>query len=579
MVEKRLSHSGRLITVAEGDLLRHITLLDQLSGQRHQDLWPCSIVHYKAKVAAARTPTSSALAAGWVHDAANLRGYIAKQLHTTALGSQIWQMDKRMSIAEATLLARDVAMKDKDIDYVEPDRIVTAHLTVNDPYFTSGTQWDLIQPTAGINVQSAWDRSTGSGVVVAVIDTGYRPHADLAANVVAGYDFISDATRANDGGGRDASPLDPGDYLSAGECAKYPNGAASTWHGTHVAGTIAALANNSAGVAGVAFGAKVQPVRVLGKCGGYDSDIVDAILWASGASVPGVPANPTPARVINLSLGGPGSCGSSFAAAINTARSRGAVVVASAGNDNVNVSNAYPANCPGVMAIASVGSAGAKASDSNYGSLIALAAPGMGIMSTFNSGNTTPSTDSYALASGTSMAAPHVSGVAALMLAANPSLPVDDVAWKMIQNTRAFPVSCSGCGSGLLDASRAVNAVVGYVPPTVPRFTVTLLSDDGINATWQVSNGRSAPVILGDLSIDKQGLIIGWWQGQMGPGILSSSCAVGSWIGAGASCTVTTHDGEACGGATPYVLTATNSAGVGRATSAATVSDASCGGS
>src|SRR5690606_7514122 len=133
----------------------------------------------------------------------------------------------------------------------------------------------------------------------------------------------------------------------AGECGGGypPQDSGSSWHGTHVAGTIAAVTNNGIGVAGVAYNAKVVPVRVLGKCGGLTSDIADAIVWASGGSVTGVPSNPYPADVINMSLGGGGSCSSTTQAAINTARSNGTVVVVAAGNENTNASNSNPANC------------------------------------------------------------------------------------------------------------------------------------------------------------------------------------------------------------------------------------------
>src|SRR5690606_31257016 len=149
----------------------------------------------------------------------------------------------------------------------------------------------------------------GNGVVVAVLDTGITRHGDLDANVLPGYDFISDAGKANDGDGRDNDPSDPGDWVTLNQCPGGNRAENSSWHGTHVAGTIAAVTNNAKGVAGTAFGARILPVRVLGTCGGYDSDIADAIVWAAGGSVSGVPTNANPAEVINLSLGGGGACG------------------------------------------------------------------------------------------------------------------------------------------------------------------------------------------------------------------------------------------------------------------------------
>jgi len=527
------------------------------------------IVHYRQKPGVIRSADVAMLASRLVHDASNLRGFTTALLHVTGLGSQVWQMNKSMSLVEAAALSRDIAAKDSDVEYAEPDRVLFAQLTPNDPYFSGGSQWDLFQATAGINVQPAWDLSTGFGVTIAVIDTGYRPHVDLAANIVTGYDFISNVTTANDGDGRDSSPLDPGDAVAAGACSKYPGGKSSEWHGTHVAGTVGALTNNATGVAGVAFGAKVQPVRVLGRCGGYTSDIADAIAWASGGSVSGVPANPTPARVINLSLSGPGACGPTFAAAVQTARNRGAVVVAAAGNDGIDVSNAAPANCPGVLAIASVGSTGAKASDSNYGAHIALAAPGVGIVSTYNTGTTAPATDTYAAMSGTSMASPHAAGVAALMLSANSSLRVDDVEWKLIHSARTFPVACSGCGAGLLDASNAVNSVVGYSPSPVPLLTVTLVGGDGNGGgSWQIANSRSAPVVLSDITTVSSNASVS---------ITGSSCTVGGWLAAGAACTVSTAGAASCSGGS-YLLKATNSAGVANGNAWVEIPYQSCGG-
>jgi serine protease len=323
-------------------------------------------------------------------------------------------------------------------------------------------QWALFEATAGINAPTAWDKSTGTGVVVAVVDTGVRPHADLKANLLAGYDFITNTTVANDGNARDADAADPGDWTTAGQCYSGSAAAKSSWHGTHVAGTIAAVTNNATGVAGVAYGAKVLPVRVLGRCGGYTSDIADGMVWAAGGSVSGVPANANPARVLNLSLGGTGSCGITYQNAINAVRARGAVVVVAAGNGNANASATVPANCAGVIVVTAVGRGGGKASYANYGSAVDLAAPGgdgsAGILSTLNAGASTPTTDSYVAYMGTSMATPHVAGVAALMLARNPALTPDEVETRLKAAVHPFPATCSQCGSGLLDANAAVDA-------------------------------------------------------------------------------------------------------------------------
>jgi hypothetical protein len=160
-----------------------------------------------------------------------------------------------------------------------------ALFTPNDTSYN--LQWHYYEATGGLNAPPAWDKSTGTGIVAAVIDTGYRPHADLAANILQGYDFIGDTFVANDGNGRDTSALDPGDWVTANQCGYTHPAQNSSWHGTHVAGTIAAVTNNALGVAGVAFGAKIVPARVSRQVRGYTSDIADAIVWSSGGAVSG----------------------------------------------------------------------------------------------------------------------------------------------------------------------------------------------------------------------------------------------------------------------------------------------------
>lgn len=402
--------------------------------------------------------------------AAAQAGVKMTHLRNNGLGAHVLKLDRRLPVQQLQQLAARLQAGDPSIEYAEPDRILHPLLTPNDSQYTS--QWDLYDATGGIRAPQAWDLSTGAGVTVAVIDTGYRPHADLAANIVAGYDFINNATTGNDGNGRDSDARDPGDWVAANECGS--NGAqGSSWHGTHVAGTVAALTNNGTGVAGVAYGAKVQPARVLGKCGGYTSDIADAIVWTSGGSVSGVPANATPSRVLNLSLGGSGTCDTTTQNAINSARSRNAVVVVAAGNSNADAANFSPASCSGIVTVAATTRTGARAYYSNYGSKVTLAAPGgdvrsssaNGILSTLNSGTSTPGSDSYAYYQGTSMAAPHVAGVAALMIAKKPTATVDEVINALKSSARPFPASCSGCGVGLLDAQAAVVAISGGTPP------------------------------------------------------------------------------------------------------------------
>ncbi|AWW37023.1 S8 family peptidase [Streptomyces cadmiisoli] len=368
---------------------------------------------------------------------------------------------------------------DPQVAYVVPDRLNTPQADPNDTDYAK--QWDLFEATAGMNVPGAWPTSTGSGVTVAVIDTGYAAHSDLAANIVGGYDFIADTAVSVDGDGRDGNPADPGDWYNAGECGPGVPAGNSSWHGTHVAGTVAAVTGNNKGMAGVAHGAKVSPVRVLGKCGGYDSDIIDAITWASGGTVSGVPANAHVAKVINMSLGGDGACTSATQSAVDAAVNRGTTVVVAAGNDNDNVAGHSPGNCNNVISVAATNRSGAKASYSNYGSLVDIAAPGgqtgtgtaNGIYSTLNSGTRTPSTESYAYYQGTSMAAPHIAGLAALMKSAEPALTPAQIESAIKTNARTLPGSCSGgCGAGLADAARTVQAVAGGTP-TGPTFSST----------------------------------------------------------------------------------------------------------
>lgn len=402
-----------------------------------------------------------------VTDAQARSGVVLSRVRSTTAGADILRLDREIPRGDLEALIRSIAA-DPNVEYVEEDRIMTRLATPNDPRYNE--QWHYYEATAGINLPTAWDTATGSGVTVAVVDTGYRPHADLAANIVGGYDFISDVTVANDGNLRDSDATDPGDWTNANECQSGDPAYNSSWHGTHVAGTIAAVTNNSNGVAGIAYNAKIVPVRVLGRCGGYTSDIADGIVWASGGTVSGVPANPNPAKIINMSLGGGGSCGTTTQNAINSARSRGTVVVVAAGNEGVNASNSSPANCAGVITVAAVTRAGGRAFYSNFGSVVDIAAPGgdasssapaNNILSTLNAGTTTPGADSYAGYAGTSMATPHVVGVVALMLQVNPALTPDQVESILKSTARAFPQSCSQCGSGIVNAAAAVAAAPG----------------------------------------------------------------------------------------------------------------------
>ena len=379
-------------------------------------------------------------------------------------------------------IARDLSAR-PDVEYAQPNWILR-HLdtTPNDPgypfqwhYWNNGSGPD--ESPGGINLPRAWDNGTGTNAVaVAVIDTGILPgHADISGspNLAAGYDMVSDIFIANDGDGRDSDPTDPGDAVVADECFPGSQPEGDSWHGTHVAGTVGVVnTDNGSGVAGVNWQVTVVPVRVLGKCGGTISDINDAIRWAAGLPVPGVPANPDPARVINLSLGGPGACSASPStqSAIDDAVAAGTTVVVAAGNSASDAADFMPASCDKVITVAASDYRGQMVTRySNFGDAVEIMAPGGdvqrddngdsyvdGVLSTVEGG--------YALYNGTSMAAPHVSGVAALLLAAEPSLTPAQVLARIQDN--ALPRDATQCpepcGAGLLNA---------YVPPSVPaRF-------------------------------------------------------------------------------------------------------------
>ena len=474
----------------------------QLSGLASAPTHQRFIVKYKDGATDVATPTalaSSLKAAAAAVPAAQGRALGLQKLRTLAIGPTVVKADRPLDVAESELLMRRLAA-DPNVEYVEVDQLMRATLTPNDARLSE--QWGFGTSNASINVRPAWDKATGTGVVVAVIDTGITSHADLNANILPGYDFISDAAMARDGGGRDNNANDEGDWYGANECgAGYP-AANSSWHGTHVAGTIAAVTNNSTGVAGTAYNAKVVPVRVLGKCGGYTSDIADAIVWASGGTVSGVPANANPAEVINMSLGGSGSCSATYQNAINGAVSRGTTVVVAAGNSNTNVSSAVPANCANVIAVAATTSAGARASFSNYGTGIDVSAPGQAILSTLNSGTTVPGSASYASYNGTSMAAPHVAGVVALVQSVAPTALSPAAIETLLKNTaRALPGACSGgCGAGIVDADAAVTAALGGTNPNpgtgtlqnnVPVTGLGAASGASLSYTVAVPAGRS----------------------------------------------------------------------------------------
>lgn len=339
----------------------------------------------------------------------------------------------------------------------------------NDPLFDQ--QWNLTDSVSGINVQAAWALQKGSAsMTVAVVDTGVLPHPDLAGRLLPGYDFISDPSRSRDGDGRDANSRDEGDWTDAGDCGGFP-AKPSSWHGTFVAGLLAANPDNGIGIAGVDWNAKILPVRALGHCGGTDEDVFEAMLWASGAQIAGVPPNQNPAKVINLSLGGFGACGQAVQEAIDDALAQGSVVVVAAGNQADDVSTFAPANCSGVITVGAHNRLGDRTSYSNFGRRIDISAPagdggtGDSIISLSNEGATIPSADSYGEGIGTSFSAPLVAGTASLMLARNPTLTAGRVLSILQGTTRDFagtgPCRLGNlCGIGMLDAGLALASTV-----------------------------------------------------------------------------------------------------------------------
>jgi serine protease len=458
-----------------------------------------------------------------------------------AVRTQVLFADGLTSAELAQRLARE-----PDIEYAVPDERRHRASAPSDPLYGSGVpgngpavgQWYLRAPDAtvasSINIEPAWAVTMGNpAIVVADIDTGVRfDHPDLLAvaaggKLLPGYDMIANVLGANDGDGRDADASDPGDWITAAEansksspffaCTEFDpsthqyTAEGSSWHGTQVSGIIAAMTNNGIGMAGVGPNIQVLPVRALGKCGGFDSDIIAGMLWAAGLPVPGVPPNPNPARVLNLSLGAAGACQAGYSDAISQILAAGVVIVVSAGNDAGHAVSS-PANCPGVLAVAGLRHAGTKVGFSNLGQNVAISAPAGNcvntaagtpclypILSTSNAGTTTPTdsiyTDSFNISVGTSFSAPQVSGVIALMLSVQPSLTPERVKEVLQATSRGFPTTggtdatvpvcalpqfdesrnpidqlecyCTAytCGAGMLDAGAALSALASNAAP------------------------------------------------------------------------------------------------------------------
>lgn len=408
----------------------------------------------------------------------------------TGLGAEVITASRPLSSTESASLLQALR-QDPSVQYAQIDRrMYPLQQLPNDPRLPT-YQWDMLNSVGGINASGAWADSSGEGAVVAVLDTGIVQHSDLDANIINGYDMVSTAGEpgdvgSGDGDGRDADAHDPGDWSNGSYCGA----SSSSWHGSHVAGTVAAVANNGLGIAGAAYGAKVQPVRVLGTCGGSSSDVADGIFWAAGGHIDGLPDNPTPAEVINLSLGGFGACSEDpeAQAAIDFARSRGTTVVVAAGNSNMDAAGFSPASCQGVINVGATNFVGARAGYSNYGASVTIAAPGGevgsgpapaqgAIWSTIDAGEQAPLGQPVLGGyQGTSMAAPHVAAIVAMMQSAavqagrGPLTP-DQVREILVKSARPFqqpPEAGKPIGAGMADAYRAVQLAMGNPLPVDP---------------------------------------------------------------------------------------------------------------
>jgi len=346
-----------------------------------------------------------------------------------------------MQAQDLAALTREITANPA-VESVEVERRFTADLAVgraaevipSDPGYAR-YQWNFSDSRFGVHAPQAWGYSQGEGVVVAVVDTGIVvDNPDLKANVLPGYDMIENrfiSRRAADGrvpGGWDVGDREELNYCSDGISEGRPIVSPSSWHGTHVAGTIAQETNNGIGNAGLAYKAKVLPVRVLGSCGGGTLDIWEGVLWAAGVEVPGLPINPNPADVINMSLGGSGTCAGFIQEAIDQVTRMGAIVVVSAGNDDVPAVRQTPASCNNVITVGATDESGRKATYSNHGARVDVSAPGgsvvppldgrpFGIWQMVNGGRSVVEPTNWRVVgySGTSMASPHVAAAAAMV--------------------------------------------------------------------------------------------------------------------------------------------------------------------
>jgi serine protease len=476
---------------------------------------------------------------------------------------------------------------DPAVQFADVDERRYAHAVPDDPLFvpTAGAsgQWFMQTPSAttitvgGTPTQdlsatdaiSAWAITTGStGTVIADVDTGVLfDHPDLlragfGGRLLPGYDFVGQDLNpttgvalgtfliANDGDGWDPDPSDPGDWINSTDqknTTLFPTANCavqdSSWHGTRVMGVLGALTNNGIGVAGMTWNPYLLPVRALGKCGGYDSDILSAMQWAAGLQVTGVPDNPYPADIINLSLGGPGACDSTspYPSIIKNLTNMGVLIVASAGNGGSTVD--LPANCTGVLAVAGLRNVGTKVGYSSFGGEVGVAAPAgncvnssgaclRSIDTTVNFGLTVPGANGYTDQTnpnlGTSFSAPIVSGIAALMRAVNANLTpaqliarIQSSATPFPANTASLPVcpnvvpstgpnpgECScvpgQCGAGMVNALSAVKSALNPIA-AISASSNTVFDASGSVAACNLTIASYLWTVSGGVAIQSGG--------------------------------------------------------------------------
>jgi len=415
-----------------------------------------------------------------------------------------------------TLLALKAMRTRGDIRDCRLNYIYQSLATPNDTNYTAQWHYPLI------NLPQAWDVTQGSAnVIVAVIDTGVLlNHPDMQGKLVSGYDFIRDPAVAADGGGIDANPDDPGDK---------GYGFSSTFHGTHVAGTIGAATNNGIGVAGVGWNVKVMPLRALGVGGGNSYDIEQAVRYAAGLPNDSGTVPAKKADVINLSLGGPGGTSTQVPQAYSLARSAGVIIVAAAGNDATSTP-LYPASYNGIVSVSAVDLNKSLAPYSSFGAYVDVAAPGGdasrnlngdqypdAVMSTQGSDASGSISFTYGLKQGTSMATPHIAGVVALMKSVHSGLTPqqfdDALASGAITEDLGTAGRDNSFGHGLIDALAAVlHAQVlagGGVAPANPFLAVTPgslnFSTSGVNANLDVRNAGTGTLTVTSVTEDSGG--------------------------------------------------------------------------